>query len=548
MPTLDINGKRVTVDGSFLSLSPEQQNATVDEIAASFDAAPSAVETGMAELSGLTQAAGQASQHDVDTNVRAEMEASKLQQIMPKGTWRDFNDSAMGSIPFQDEIFSATLGNVGRMVRDQVGPVEAYQREMALQEALRAQREKRSPVASTAGNIAGSIGTGLAAAGGGLTMAGKALPVIGKTGAAALEGGLYGGLYGAGEGRGAERLGNAARGATIGAVTAGALSKGGDMIAGRMARKAVPAAPAASALKDEASTLFDQAYKSGTMVTKPAQTRLAQNMQMVADRLNPQLRPQTAGILDDVMAKAKSGGYADVQAVHELRRQIGDAMDGAVPDDVRTLGKMKRVVDAFLDSPPKGAITGSQQGFNTLRQAIDVSAKQHKTALIEKTLDLSDVTANGTYTQSGLQNALKTKFSALYKQILDKKVSGFTAEEISMIRSLASKQTSPKALNWLAKWTPKGPMATTLAAIFGGGGGALVGGPAGAALGTGAIMAPGWLAGRAVDKSAMSVANALRDSAARGGAAVLPKVANPMLPYSLPGALTATELQRQYQR
>ena len=74
------------------------------------------------------------------------------------------------------------------------------------------------------------------------------------------------------------------------------------------------------------------------------------------------------------------------------------------------------------------------------------------------------------------------------------------------------------------------------------------GGPAGAALGTGAIMAPGWLAGRAVDKSAMSVANALRDSAARGGAAVLPKVANPLLPYSLPGALTATELQRQYQR
>jgi hypothetical protein len=35
MPTLNINGRRVQVDESFLSLSPEQQEATVNEIARS---------------------------------------------------------------------------------------------------------------------------------------------------------------------------------------------------------------------------------------------------------------------------------------------------------------------------------------------------------------------------------------------------------------------------------------------------------------------------------------------------------------------------------
>lgn len=46
MPTLNINGKRVTVDDGFLKLSPEQQSATVDEIASSFkDAAPKAAGT-----------------------------------------------------------------------------------------------------------------------------------------------------------------------------------------------------------------------------------------------------------------------------------------------------------------------------------------------------------------------------------------------------------------------------------------------------------------------------------------------------------------------
>lgn len=44
MATLNINGRRVTVDDSFLQLSPEQQEATVNEIASSFNSQPSPVE------------------------------------------------------------------------------------------------------------------------------------------------------------------------------------------------------------------------------------------------------------------------------------------------------------------------------------------------------------------------------------------------------------------------------------------------------------------------------------------------------------------------
>jgi hypothetical protein len=44
MPTLNIDGRKVQVDDSFLKLPPDQQAATVDEIAASFakSAAPAA--------------------------------------------------------------------------------------------------------------------------------------------------------------------------------------------------------------------------------------------------------------------------------------------------------------------------------------------------------------------------------------------------------------------------------------------------------------------------------------------------------------------------
>ena len=55
MPTLTVNGRTVTVDDSFTKLSPEEQNATVDEIAKSLPAEkPSGVVAGAAQgLAGL---------------------------------------------------------------------------------------------------------------------------------------------------------------------------------------------------------------------------------------------------------------------------------------------------------------------------------------------------------------------------------------------------------------------------------------------------------------------------------------------------------------
>src|SRR5690349_6232638 len=41
MPTLNIEGRKVKVDDSFLSMSPEEQSRTVDEIASQIGVAPS---------------------------------------------------------------------------------------------------------------------------------------------------------------------------------------------------------------------------------------------------------------------------------------------------------------------------------------------------------------------------------------------------------------------------------------------------------------------------------------------------------------------------
>lgn len=57
--TLEVEGRRVEVDRSFLDLSPEQQNATVEEIAASLGSRASAFDRGMAQLNtGIAETLG----------------------------------------------------------------------------------------------------------------------------------------------------------------------------------------------------------------------------------------------------------------------------------------------------------------------------------------------------------------------------------------------------------------------------------------------------------------------------------------------------------
>jgi hypothetical protein len=54
MPTLNIDGRNVQVDDSFLSLSHEQQNATVEEIAKSFGHVSEAADHGLSERQKLS--------------------------------------------------------------------------------------------------------------------------------------------------------------------------------------------------------------------------------------------------------------------------------------------------------------------------------------------------------------------------------------------------------------------------------------------------------------------------------------------------------------
>lgn len=223
MGQITIEGRKVTVSDDFFQLSPEQQDATVDEIARSPEftgGEPSQVDQMNADFSSATLSAApnqNANPERTDNYIRAEMEARKIDQM--RGSWRgsfgDLTDSIVhsGGMKLGDDAYSAILGAPLRMMRDGVGYGDAFEREQLLANAQNRNREERSPTASMAGDIIGSLGSMRFNSPGPMTF-GQTVKTSAKING--VTGGLNG--FGAAEGGWKEKAIGAAGGAVAGTV------------------------------------------------------------------------------------------------------------------------------------------------------------------------------------------------------------------------------------------------------------------------------------------------------------------------------------------
>ncbi|RVQ21830.1 hypothetical protein CN067_11910 [Sinorhizobium meliloti] len=205
MPVLEINGRDVEVDDSFLQMSPDQQNAVVDEIAASLSAESAESQSARRELSALTQNAanrGDTAGRDIDSFMRGAADVA--------------------TFGLADEMAAA-----GGALTGIDGKFGEYGRNLRVQRVMQDQRDMADPIASTAGRVAGGVATAAGAARAGLSPLANLPARAGlgaRVGAGAAEGAAYGGLYGFGSGEGAlDRVTDAAGGAAMGGAIGGAV-------------------------------------------------------------------------------------------------------------------------------------------------------------------------------------------------------------------------------------------------------------------------------------------------------------------------------------
>jgi hypothetical protein len=397
-----------------------------------------------------------------------------------------------------------------------------YATAQAQEDAKKQAIRQQNPIASTTGELAGGLATGGTIAATGATLAGRSIPYIGRAIPAAVEGAGYGAITGAGEAKPGERGYGAAKGAAVGAATGAIASKIGDALAASKA-------------------LYDQAAQQGLVIKPQSADNMINNMQLAAGRINEKLRPKTAGLVDDIMAS--KGQPMSLERFHELRQEVNLALKNAEPQDERTLMRMKTILDGFADNATAADVSGNVQGFQLLKDANAVWAKKAKAQKIEDLFDLADV-ESAKYSQSGLHNAIKLKAKALYTRIVKGQEKGFSGEEVTLIRQLSKGEMTPKSVELLGKFAPRGIVSASGGSALG----ALIGsifGPAGTAIGAATPAAIGFGAAKLADKAAAGGLTALRTAAATGNAPVLRAITNKTVPF-IGG--TASELSREITR
>jgi hypothetical protein len=212
MPTINIGGRKVKVDDSFLSLSQDEQNATVEEIVASFASASAApAQTDASPMPSTME--GMAGTVEAGPGLGAEIGkvGSKLDD------WARLAASG-ATFGMADKFAGGMDALTGRAPSYDAG-VKANR---AATQAVR-ERLPEAPVVEAGGGLAGGVGLLRS----GLTLAGRVgsgmLPRVLGYGA---EGAGYGAAHGAGNtysDKAIDYIENAKQGATTGALIGGGL-------------------------------------------------------------------------------------------------------------------------------------------------------------------------------------------------------------------------------------------------------------------------------------------------------------------------------------
>lgn len=386
MATININGRRVKVDDSFLSLTPEQQNATVDEIAASFATPGNVADPSQAFQDATANASAMGLSGKVEQPGAPEL--SILDKLM-NATGATVNGIA-ASVPFLQNTTDAIGGTISQLAG---GSYDDY---VNRQKALRDQYAQAAPVARVAGEIGGLLaGTGMAAT----TQLGKqALGLSGgfgqRVGNSALSSAGLSAADALSDGKtGADVLGEAGQGLLIGGLlpVAGA----GLRLAGQQIKKSVIDPVATMLAPDNAVTAnlakaigADTATGSVLSATDEAAGRAAGVPIINVDRFGPATRrlARTASNIDDESKAAFSRVVDDRFAGQTGRAEnyVKQLMGGAT-DDLMLKDKLRAAADkanginyAKAFSDPKARAVWSQPIADlmqspTFRSAVDAA-------------------------------------------------------------------------------------------------------------------------------------------------------------------------------
>lgn len=475
MATLTINGRKVTVDDSFRNLSPEQQEATVEEIAAQLGA--SGEQAGESQQSQDARAAMSEASNSLTGTIdnidktrydalpewqKPLVAAQDTAALLGDGLTMGFGDKAVAAVraPFTDKT---------------------YEQELAGARDLTQGARNRAQGAGTLAEITGAVAAPMAAVSRGATIAGRfgtsamtgAKGVAARAGLMAGEGAAYGAASAAGhdtdlgEGAITGAIGGAG-GSVLGDTISAGLSKAHKAIKGK------PNVPDLAVLKTQAKEAYEQADKAGVIFKPEGIQRLSGDIKSeLADfGYLPDLQPRVAAALKEV--DRLSEGNVTLKGVDLLRR-VADNVRASKEPSEKAIGNMIiSKVDEFIENArPSEIMSGNaMEGAAALKKARGlwsrVSKNQRFLNAIEEARDNAGTAGSG----SNIENNTRQSIKRLQRD------RGFTPDERAAMRQIVRGTPGQNALRLAGKFAPTG----VVSGVLSGGAGYGLAGPLGAAL------------------------------------------------------------------
>jgi hypothetical protein len=433
MATLNIGGRKITVDDGFLQLSPEQQNATVEEIAASLPQ-PKAAEPSLsageyaadiAKSGGVGLAEGTIGLAGMPGDARSLLSAGfsaaadKL-GVSPEtvGKIKDtaYNVAKYNPLPSIRALSGSTSEEIQKEVEGVTG--EFYKPKTMLGEGAR------------------TFGSFLPAAAAG--PAGVGRRVVTQAVIPALTSETAGQIT---KGTAAEPYARTA---------AAILSPAAAEMA--LARRAQQALPTAQDALDAGKAIYRSPQVQGITIPPQAVDKLAQRISATVDgpaAINSPRTARLAELLSEVPASGGSIGVDDIKAfrtsLNEVRRDAVNPITGTVTTEGKRAADASKEISGFLRKLSPDLATADANYAAGMR-----------TKAVERLTKQAELQAGSTYSGGNVNNATRQKLKSLLAD--ERKTGGYSKEELRLLeRAVMGTHTGN-----IARWGGK---------LLGGGGG-----------------------------------------------------------------------------
>ncbi|MBL6427865.1 MAG: hypothetical protein HOY44_10100 [Maritimibacter sp.] len=421
------------------------------------------------------------------------------------------------------------------------GPGSMGERARFATERSRAEHEanmRDNPIATTVGEIIGGVATGGRAIDAARRGVGKLAPSVANLAnrnfaTRAVTGGVVGGAdagaYGFMSGEDGNRYDTALDASKWGAGLGAAGSLGADAItsylASRSTRQAtdrmVANTPSSDKLREDAGFLFDEAVRTGGTANQAQTAQLATNFRDILTReglIGPDGKMVTSyPKVSDAFRQIEAYGRQSMSPAQ--MRTVRRLLQNAAQSSDRAESRMGSILLDQFDN-------FSTEFMPQIPQANDLYTKASRGDMIEEAINLASNKAGGTYSGAGFENALRTEFRRLNRDVIKGRLKGLSPDQVAMIDKIAKGGPIENVMRDVGRMAPTSVWNATMTGGAPVALGTMLGSPGvGIALGAGALGAGAM--GRRIASNMQGRNAAIASALMRGGELPRQSVTNP---------------------